>query len=72
MIQHQVQLERVAWLSAFDVLPLVNLETKKRLVAEAIEHQHLLIAVHNPFPGAGRLSTTERGRTRWTAEEPHS
>ena len=72
MIQHQVQLERVAWLSAFDVLPLVNLETKKRLVAEAIEHQHLLIAVHNPFPGAGRLSTTEQGRTRWTAEEPHS
>ena len=72
MIQHEVQLERVAWLSAFDVLPLINLETKKRLVAEAITHQHLLIAVHNAFPGAGRLSTTEEGRTRWTAEAPHA
>ncbi len=72
MIQHQVQLERVAWLSAFDVLPLVNLETKKRLVAEAIERRHLLIAVHNPFPGAGRLSRTDEGRTRWTPEPPHN
>ena len=72
MIQHEVQLERVAWLSAFDVLPLVNLETKKRLVAEAIERRHLLIAVHNPFPGAGRLSRTEEGRTRWTPEPPHN
>ena len=72
MIQHEVQLERVAWLSAFDVLPLVNLETKKRLVAEAIERRHLLIAVHNPFPGVGRLSRTEEGRTRWTPEPPHN
>ncbi len=71
LIQHEVQLERVAWLSAFDVLPLVNLETKKRLIAEAIEHQQLLIAVHNPFPGAGRLSRTAEGRTRWSAEAPH-
>ena len=72
MIQHQVQLERVAWLSAFDVLPLVNLETKKRLVAEALERRHLLIAVHNPFPGAGRLARTDEGRTRWTPEPPHN
>ena len=68
MIQHQVQLERVAWLSAFDVLPLVNLETKKRLIAEAIKNRSLLVAVHNPFPGVGRLSAGERGRNAWTAE----
>ena len=72
MIQHQVQLERVAWLSAFDVLPLVNLETKKRLIAEAIENRSLLVAVHNPFPGVGRLSAGERGRNSWTAEPPHN
>ena len=72
VIQHEVQLERVAWLSAFDVLPLVNLETKKRLVAEAIEQRRLLIAVHNPFPGAGRLSRGDDGRTRWSAEQPHN
>ncbi|MDE2968206.1 MAG: MBL fold metallo-hydrolase [Chloroflexota bacterium] len=72
MIQHQVQLERVAWLSAFDVLPLVNLETKKRLIEDAIENQSLLVAVHNPFPGVGRLSAGERGRNVWTSEEPHA
>jgi len=72
MIQHEVQLERVAWLSAFDVLPLVNLETKKRLIADAIEHGHLMIAVHNAFPGAGRLSRTPEGRNKWTAEAPHA
>lgn len=72
MIQHQVQLERVAWLSAFDVLPLVNLETKKRLIGEAIKNRSLLVAVHNPFPGVGRLSAGERGRNLWTAEPPHN
>ena len=72
MIQHQVQLERVAWLSAFDVLPLVNLETKKRLIADAIEQRSLLIAVHNPFPGVGRMSAGERGRNVWTSEAPHA
>ena len=72
MIQHQVQLERVAWLSAFDVLPLVNLETKKRLIADAIKNRSLLVAVHNPFPGVGRMSAGERGRNIWTPEEPHA
>lgn len=72
MIQHQVQLERVAWLSAFDVLPLINLETKKRLIADAIKNSSLLVAVHNPFPGVGRMSAGERGRNVWTSEEPHA
>ena len=72
MIQHEVQLERVAWLSAFDVLPLVNLETKKRLIADAVAGNHLMIAVHNAFPGAGRLSRTPEGRNKWTAEAPHA
>ena len=72
MIQHQVQLERVAWLSSFDVLPLVNLETKKRLIADAIQNQSLLVAVHNPFPGVGRLSAGERGRSVWASEAPHA
>ena len=71
MIQHQVQLERVAWLSSFDVLPLVNLETKKRLIADAIANQSLLVAVHNPFPGVGRLSAGDRGRSIWADETPH-
>lgn len=69
VVQHQAQLERAAWISAFDVLPLVSLETKKRLVAEAIAENHLMICVHNTFPGVGRL-TREDGRTRFVAEAP--
>jgi glyoxylase-like metal-dependent hydrolase (beta-lactamase superfamily II) len=62
--QHPIMLERLAWLSAFDVLPLVSLETKKRLVEKALEKRALLIAVHAPFPGLGRL-TLEEGKRRW-------
>lgn len=57
--QHWAQLERAAWLSAFDILPLVNMETKKRLIAEAIAQRQLLICVHNPYPGVGRMTSAE-------------
>src|SRR5439155_23508566 len=36
MVQHPVQLERAAWVSAFDVFPLQAMETKKQVVAAAI------------------------------------
>ncbi len=62
--QHPLMLERVAWLSAFDVLPLVNLETKKKVIEKALERRALLIAVHAPYPGLGRL-VLEGDRRRW-------
>lgn len=67
--QHPAQLERPAWVSAFDVLPLVSLETKRRLVEQAMAGNWLLFAVHHAFPGVGRL-TEEEGRRRWTPEPP--
>ena len=69
LVQHRVQLERAAWISAFDVLPLVSLETKKRLVREAVEGDHLIVAVHLPFPGVGRMRSHEGKRT-FVAEPP--
>ena len=69
LVQHRVQLERVAWISAFDVLPLVSLETKKKLIGEAIAGNHLIIAVHAAFPGAGRLVQRE-GKNRFIDEPP--
>ncbi len=39
MIQHPVQLERAAWVSSFDIYPLEAMETKKALVARAIERR---------------------------------
>ena len=65
LVQHSVQLERTAWVSSFDLLPLVSMETKKRIVERAIRERALIISVHSPFPGLGRLTKTEDGRRHW-------
>jgi glyoxylase-like metal-dependent hydrolase (beta-lactamase superfamily II) len=67
--QHPVMLERLAWISAFDVLPLVSLDTKRRLMEWAVEKRALLISVHAPYPGLGRLQVEEGGRRRWQEEK---
>jgi glyoxylase-like metal-dependent hydrolase (beta-lactamase superfamily II) len=66
--QHPVMLERLAWISAFDVLPLVSLETKRRLMEWAEEKRALLVSVHAPYPGLGRLRVEEGGRRKWWEE----
>ena len=65
MVQHHVQLERTAWVSAFDLLPLVSMETKKRIVERAVRERALIVSVHSPFPGLGRISMGEDGKKRW-------
>jgi glyoxylase-like metal-dependent hydrolase (beta-lactamase superfamily II) len=67
MVHHAVQAERAVWTSAFDTLPLVNLETKKRFIERAVREKALLICVHNAFPGVGRL-TESNGRRTFVAE----
>jgi len=62
--QHPVMLERLAWISAFDVLPLVSLETKRRLMEWAVEKRALLVSVHAPYPGLGWLRV-DNGKWRW-------
>ncbi len=68
MVQHAVQLERTAWVSAFDLLPLVSMETKKRIVERAIRERALVVSVHCPFPGLGRMTMGEDGKRHWVAE----
>jgi glyoxylase-like metal-dependent hydrolase (beta-lactamase superfamily II) len=63
--QVAVQLERTAWVSAFDILPQVSLETKKRVVEQAIADNSLLISVHARFPGLGRMVRTPEGYRKW-------
>lgn len=65
MVQHGAQLERTAWVSAFDVLPLVSMETKKRMVERAIRERALVVSVHCPYPGVGRLTLGEDGKRHW-------
>jgi glyoxylase-like metal-dependent hydrolase (beta-lactamase superfamily II) len=62
LVHAAVQIERPAWIPAFDVLPLVSLETKKQLADRAVRERTLLICGHNTFPGVGRL--TERDGKR--------
>ena len=64
-MQHSVQLERTAWVSAFDLLPLVSMETKKRIVERAIRDRALIVTVHCPYPGLGRMTKSEDGRRHW-------
>ncbi len=66
LAQLPVMLERLAWISAFDVLPLVSLETKKRVIERAIDKRALLICVHAPYPGLGRLRL-EDSKRKWEA-----
>jgi glyoxylase-like metal-dependent hydrolase (beta-lactamase superfamily II) len=68
MAQHPVMLERLAWISAFDTLPLVSLETKRRLLERAEEKQALVISVHAPYPGLGHLRTDD-GKRKWVDEK---
>jgi glyoxylase-like metal-dependent hydrolase (beta-lactamase superfamily II) len=69
MVQHHIQLERTAWVSSFDVLPLVSMETKKRIVERAIRDQALIISNHEAFPGLGRIAVGEDGRKHWMPVE---
>jgi len=64
IVQHAAQIDRPAWVSAFDILPLVSMATKKRLVAEAMGVGALVLTTHAPYPGAGRIRE-EDGRPRY-------
>ena len=57
-----VHFERLAWMTSFDVAPLVTLETKRRWQRWALETDALLIFPHDAKTPAGRLAHDERGR----------
>jgi len=63
LVHNAVQAERPSWIAAFDVLPLVTLESKKRFVERAVRERALLICGHNAFPGVGRLTEHDGKRT---------
>lgn len=64
VVQHPSQIDRPAWVSAFDLLPLVSMATKKRLVEEAWATGAMLITTHAPYPGIGRI-VDEDGKRRY-------
>jgi len=55
-----IHMERLAWVPAYDVEPMVSIETKRNLAQWAVEKQALLIFEHHPEIVAGYLHPTER------------
>jgi glyoxylase-like metal-dependent hydrolase (beta-lactamase superfamily II) len=55
-----IHMERLAWVPAYDVEPLVSIETKRNLARWAIENHVLLIFEHHTEIQAGYLHPTDR------------
>jgi len=55
-----IHIERPAWVPAYDVEPLVSIETKRNLARWAVADHVLLIFEHHPKIIAGYLHPTER------------
>ena len=55
-----IHVERLSWVPAYDVEPLVAIETKRNLARWAVEHHVLLIFEHHPQVMTGYLHATER------------
>ena len=55
-----IQLERLSWVPAHDVEPLVSIETKRKLARWAVDNHALLIFERHPEIEAGYLHTTDR------------
>ena len=66
LVHNAIGLERLPWIPALDILPLVSLETKRRLTEQMVREQMLVVIAHAPFPGAGHLSEAD-GRRQWSA-----
>ena len=56
-----VHLQRLAWVPAFDILPMQSIETKRRLAHEAMEKDALLVFQHDPQIVTARLTPGKRG-----------
>lgn len=70
LAQHRTQLERTAWVSGLDVLPLVSMETKRRLMDRCIDEGALVMMTHGPYPGVMRIVRNERGHRQLLDEPP--
>jgi glyoxylase-like metal-dependent hydrolase (beta-lactamase superfamily II) len=56
-----VQMERLAWVPAYDIAPLHSIETKRRLREEALERKALLVFQHDAQVVTARLAQGPRG-----------
>ncbi|MCE2488986.1 MAG: MBL fold metallo-hydrolase [Anaerolineae bacterium] len=61
---YALHFERLGWMTAYDVEPLITLETKRRWQVWALEREALLFFPHDPQRPAGRLQRDDAGRLK--------
>ncbi len=62
LASYAVHFERLGWMTAYDVEPLVTLESKRKWQAWALETNALLIFPHDPLRPMGRLTEDANGK----------
>jgi glyoxylase-like metal-dependent hydrolase (beta-lactamase superfamily II) len=55
-----IHIERTAWVPAYDVEPMISIETKRNLARWAVDRHVLLVFEHHPQVAAGYLHPTDR------------
>jgi len=64
MASYAIHFERLGWMTAYDVEPLVTLETKRRWQKWALETSAVLIFTHDPVRPVGRFVAGDDGKGR--------
>ncbi|MFW5708929.1 MAG: MBL fold metallo-hydrolase [Chloroflexota bacterium] len=62
MASYAVHFERLGWMTAYDVEPLITLETKRYWQQWTWQNEAVVIFPHDPTRPAGRLRQDEKGR----------
>jgi hypothetical protein len=63
MATYAIHFERLGWMTAYDVEPLITLETKREWQQWALETNALIIFPHDVVKPAGHLVKNDKGRT---------
>jgi glyoxylase-like metal-dependent hydrolase (beta-lactamase superfamily II) len=61
MASYMIHFERLPWVTAYDVLPLITIETKRKWQAWASDQNATLISCHDTVLPAGKLARNNRG-----------
>ncbi|MFN4293558.1 MAG: MBL fold metallo-hydrolase [Thermoflexales bacterium] len=61
MAPFMIHFERLPWVTAYDVLPMVTIETKRRWQSWAFERGAVLVSCHDTRQPVGRLARNDKG-----------
>jgi glyoxylase-like metal-dependent hydrolase (beta-lactamase superfamily II) len=55
LTHHPAEFANPEWMGAYDLLPTTLLETRRRIMRQAVEQDLLLLTAHHTFPGVGKV-----------------